>query len=593
MFTLFLGLVLLAIPFLLVELFSDKKRGFIYVLFFVLLFQTVLAISTQSLGVFYYNVIFYATLLADVAVVVAYFAVRIKNGQKFSFGFKNIDWIIIAVAAIAFLSLYQVNYNYTGKINIATDLTVSYHQVKNMVYPYPYFSDEWYAVSLVKGAISNHSLPVKNILDNSFFLNLELFFHSFIAEIMLLLGLNPLTQYTILTIFFNSLIILLIYLFLRISKIPKLTAGVCSLLALYITCGGNLPGLWQLIPFNFGIIFFLLSLCFMEIGDSKTVFLSVASASIFYPPLVPFYFIGLIVFLFSKMPKKHLLRTVFFGILSLIIISTFFYISVLKSSLKYIVSRIFFITPVAPLIPQFYFYDIIPLLAILLAIFGVFNLYKSKKWVLLSELILGVVFWAFYSFTVFRFFAEYERVVIFSSIIVVIISGFGLLRLEGYIRMKFETFGEKIIKITEVAILFIFLLSVPFYTQGENWAKLVEVNPANGDIAYPKSPVNQYLTTDDLKIFKNINGKRFLSLPWKGTVIGVATGNYPVLIKQGTLVIGSNDMLIDFLRADCPGKNNIAKQFNLDYIYIYEFSCPNFEKIDQSDEGLTLYKVKK
>ncbi|MGA2418346.1 MAG: hypothetical protein ABSF55_03855 [Candidatus Staskawiczbacteria bacterium] len=593
MATLIFGLILLAVPFLLIDLFSDRKRGFIYVLFFLLLFQTILAILTQSLGIFYYWVVATCTLVFDAVLLFLYFTK--KDKKNFSFNFKNIDWVIIIVAAISIFCLYQVHYNYTGKISSATDQVVSYHQVKNMAYPYPYFSDEWYAVSLVEGAISTHSLPVKNLLDNTFFPNLELFFHSFVAEIMLLLGLNPLLQYTILLIFFNTLIVLLVYLFLRLSNISKLAAGICSLLALYITYGANLPGLWQFIPFNLGIIFFLLCLCFMEFGDAKTVFLSFVLASLFYPPLIPFYFVALIIFLFCrlKMPKEHLLKVTGYGLLSLFFIIPIIYIllmlSPLANTVNYIFSRIFFISFVAPFIPQLYFYNIMPIPAILLAIFGLYYIYKNKKWVLLSVFISGVIFWFFYSFTIYRFFAEYERIAIFTSIIVVVIAGFGLRQLEDYIKFKLEKNGDKVLETTEIIILFVFLLLAPFYTRGENWEKLVEIYPANGSAAYPKSPANNYLTQDDLKIFKNIKNKRFLSIPWKGTVIGVATRNYPVLTKQGTISLGSDAILNNFLQADCVGKEDMAKKLKLDYIYIYPFDCPDFKKIDESKEGLILY----
>lgn len=604
-----LGLILLVVPFLLIGLFSDKKRGFIYVLFFLLLSQVALALLTQALGIFYYWVVVGCTLFIDIVLLFVYLKIKRKTAtlptarMDFSFTLKTIDWVIIFVALISILSLYQVHYNYTGKINLATDQVVSYHEVKNMVYPYPYFSDEWYAVSLVQGAIDNHSLPVKNLLNGYFFPNLELFFHSFIAQLMLLLGLNPLLHYTILSIFLNALIVVLVYLFLRISNISKLTAGICSLLTLYITCGANLPGLWQLVPFNFGIIFFLLSICFMGLGGVKTAILSIISASLFYPPLIPFYFVGLLIFLLHRIKnKENLFRAISYGLLSLFFIVPIAYIlfmlSPLAGIINHIFSRIFFVSFMAPYIPQLYFYNIIPMPAILLAIFGLYYICKNKasqtgeKWILLSEFIMGIIFWFVCSSTVGRFFAEYERVVIFTSIIVVVISGFGLKQVEKYIVSKFQKNGQKIIKITEIAILFVFFILIPFYTNGENWKKIISLDPTNNTTIYPKSPANNYLTDDDLKIFKDIKGKRFLSIPWKGTVIGVATGNYPILMKEGTISIGLNSTLDDFLKADCLGKERIAKRFNLDYIYIYEFDCPSFEKIAESNENLVLYKVK-
>jgi len=633
MVTLILGLVLLVVPFVLMDLFSDKKKGFIYIFFFLFLFQTILAVLTQSFGLFYYKVVFGCTLFADLVLLLIYFTIRAKIKKKFSFSIAKIDWIIIAVAIISLLSLYQVHYNYTGKISLATDQGVSYHEVKNMVYSYPYFSDEWYAVSLVEGAIDNHSLPFKNVLAaNVFFPNLELFFHSFIAEIILLLGLNPLLDYTILSIFLNTLIIILAYLFLRINNVSKLTAGVCSLLMLYITCGANLPGLWHLIPFNLGIMLFLASICFMKFNDTKATIASVILASLFYPPLIPFYFIGLLVFLLCriKIPKENLLKIrtfrrsaphhtvqghasqepcfakeqlynlkiIFRGLLFLFFAALVFCIVLMfspwKESINYIFSKIFFVSFVAPFMPKLGFYNIIPVPAFLLAAFGLYFVYKNKKWILLSEFILGAIFWFIYSFTVYRFFVEYGRVAVFTSIITVIISGFGLKQIEEYFKIKSEDKRIKILKLAETTVLLVFLLLVPIYTRGENWRRLVAIDSARGLVAYPKSPANNYLTQDDLRIFKDIKNKRFLSVPWKGTVIGVATDNYPVLTKEGTIsiFIGTKDILNNFLEADCSGKKDIAEEFLLDYVYIDEFSCSGFEKMAESNENFVLYKVK-
>ena len=48
----------------------------------------------------------------------------------------------------------------------------------------------------------------------------------------------------------------------------------------------------------------------MEFKDFKMVFLSVVLASLFYPPLIPFYFIGLFAFLLAskKIPTQKIFK---------------------------------------------------------------------------------------------------------------------------------------------------------------------------------------------------------------------------------------------------------------------------------------------
>jgi hypothetical protein len=267
---------------------------FIRFLLFFIIFETLLAVLTQFFGVFYFWVIFGANL-------VYFFLLASKFFLKKSLlpRFNNIDWVFFIVAIISVLTLYQVHYNYTGKYNVANDVLFQYHEVKNMKYVYPYFSDEWYAVSLVKESINSHSLPLKNPFDNSFFPNLEMFFHSFIAEIMLLFGLDPLTQYTTLSIFINTLIILLAYLFLRINNVSKTASAIASLLILYITSASNLPGIWNLIPVTMGVVLSLIGFCFLSQNNFKMVALSFLFGTLFYPPFFIFYLVAILPYLFN------------------------------------------------------------------------------------------------------------------------------------------------------------------------------------------------------------------------------------------------------------------------------------------------------
>lgn len=600
MATLILGLILLLIPLVLVNLFLNKKKGFIYVLFFWLLFHTFLALLIQSLTLFYYWLVTACVLIADAVVLIFYFTLRLRSGQKTKKGkkplIKKIDWVLIAVAIICLLSFYQIHYNYTGAINFVSDDNNEYKYVENKVYPYPYFSDEWYSVDLIQSSIDNQFLPIENSLNNKFFLNLEILFHSFLAQIMLILGLNPLLQYTVISIFINSLIIVLIYLFLRLNNISKLASGVCSLLALYIVSGSNLPGLWYLVPLTFGIIFFLLTLCFAEFEKIKMVLFSAVIASLFYPPLIPFYLIVVLLFpLLKKKKEKILSYKIILNLFLLLALLTLVFLmlapSVFNKVSNYLISRTFFQSFVLPYATVANFYDIMPLPAILLAIFGLYFIYKNKKLTVLAGFILGVVYWTFYSLSSHRLFTEYERIVIITSIIVVIISGFGLSQIENFVKTKFKKPGLTFLITAEILALLMFLFLALSYTQQEQWKKIILIHKENGSIKYPRSPANSYLTDDDLKIFKGIKEKNFLSLPWKGATIGISTQNYPVLAKQGTMSVGSQNVLDKFMGANCKKKTNLAKKLNLDYIYLYKIDCPGFKKIARSQEGFTLYKT--
>lgn len=604
MFNLVAGIIFLASPLLLAEFFSDKKRGFLTVIFFALAFQIAVAFFTQLFGIFYYQVIFWINFAGFCAVLGSYLFLKIKKpclpaGRKklFLFNLKSIDWIAFVVIILSVLTLYQVHYNYTGKTSMVLDNADNSHDVKNLKYEYPYFSDEWYSVSLTEGSIKYHSLPFRNLLNGGFFTNLEMFTHSFLAEIMLLLGLDPLTQYTVVSIAINSLIVILAYLFLRISNVSKLSSAICSLAILYITSAANLPGIWHLIPITLGILFSLIGFSFLEMGDTKMVFLSFFAVSLFYPLLAPFYGPAILIFLFYKVRElgENKLKIVGYSTAAIFIAVPVFVIVLLVSPLSgavnYVLSRLFYISFTGSFIPQFNIFYIVPLPIILVSCFGIIPVLRNRKW-MLWQLVVGLFYWILYLFIFYRVIIEFERLVFYVSIIICLIAGFGMEKLFDYVSGKYDKIGARIFKLAEAGIIIGFLLWIPFYTKGESWQKLILIDPGSHAVVNPRAVANTYLMQDDLRIFKDIKNKKFLSNLWKGTVIGVATGNYPFAVKPGTISLGNLNLPEIFSMLKCEDKLKIAKQNQIDYVYLDSaVDCPGFQKIDKSPEGFILYRA--
>jgi len=594
MFTFIVGIILLAIPFVCMGLFADKKKAFIYILSFSLFFHTLLAFFLQLFGVFSYWTVFGATLAAEVFLFIFIF----KKGlfKKYSFNASEISWVVFFVIIVAAVSLFHVHYNYTGKIGVIDSRGLGQTQVENMVYPYPYFSDEWYAVALIKGTTDSGSLPFHNILNDGFFLNLQVFTHSLLAQIVVLLGFDPLIHYSLLIILFNTLMILVGFVFLRLCGVSETVSGIAALSILYITCGANLPGIWHLIPISFGMLFSLLGFCFMEIKDPKMVLVSFFFVSLFYTLLAPFYVTAIVIFLFANYREKviSLLKYWKYFILVLLIgafgfAGLIFIIPSFQSAISYIFSRLFFISFTKNFIQDNNLLNVFPIYILPLAAVGIYLLFKNRKWMFFAIMVC-FAYWLAYSFITYRIIIDFERVVYFAAILVTLSAGFGLEYFFNLVVKKFKNEGERAVKFVGILILIFFVISIPNYTQSRKWDSLVLTNHKTNAKLRAQPPANRYLDSDDLKIFKNIKGKRFLSVPWKGTVVGIATGNYPVVVKEGNITVVNVADPQNFFSSNCEEKTELAKKMKLDYVYIYPFDCPGFDKILESREGFVLYE---
>jgi hypothetical protein len=578
-----LGVIILLVPFLLIYKFKDKRLGFVTILAFFLIFHLAVAVLTQALGIFTYLAVVLISLAADVFVL---YKINFSDFKR-QFGNFKPDFILLALVVVAFLTLHSVHNNYTG---IVTSAFVPFSEVSNMAYPYPYFSDEWTAVSLIQYSVSSGKLPIVNPLwENSRFNNLELPFHSFVSELMLVLNLNPLIQYSLLHVFSGVLICALVYLIL-VNLVGRIASSAAGLSVLYIVNGANLPGLWTLIPIVLGMIAFLSCLFFMVVKQRRMVFVSSFLTLIFYPPLFVLNLAAVLAYFFqeegSKVKKRSLLIyfgiCVFSGVLLLIVSLTVFSFS---ESLSFIQTRVFYPTFTANAVPDFSAWKVIPVIVLFFSVLGLFS--GKKRFFLLAPIAVGLVYWIVYSQVLWRFIIEYERVVFASSVLIVMFSGFGIQLVLDYVRKNHDTKKYPVFALIQASVLILFLLLSFSYTQRDGWKEL-KLHPLSGGTVSPAAPANTYLIEDDLEIFRGMKEKRFLSAPWKGTVIGAATGNYPLETKSATI---TNQILSysEFVRATCEKKTELAEKYGVDYVYTPEFHCRSFKEIAVSGENLHLY----
>lgn len=652
-----IGIILLASPFLLSLKFRDKRLGIVYVLTFVITGQLLISIFTQIFGIFTYPVI----LTVNVIVALFVFLKMRFHEVKALFKKENLNWFFIIMIIVVFVSLYNVHYNYSGKYTVA--IASEYYQTDNLEYPYPYFSDEWYAVALVNKTLETHILPVINplIKEMSIFLNFELAFHSFLSEIILLLQLDAITDYTKITIITGLFIIILIFLFLRVNNIGSFSAATAGLAALYITNGANLPGLWNLLPLTMGILSLFLGLIFLSINKIRMSLLTGLLTLLFYPPLVIFYTIALflvilknqtissirkrryildyvIILFFSSFfflsivypsfmaalasaneshanvlallavylvlallavylsdvnVEKSRFKKIFYGAVLMILLDIIYFFVFFPDSRHMIENAsgaLYYPTFTVGFIPEYAPWHVLPLPVLILALLGIYRLFKNYSWFVMC-IVAGLLFWLIYSLNNTRLIIEYQRDVFITSLLMIAAFGFGLNYIVNHLqKLKIFT-SNKLLVGLQIGVLLLFMLAIPRYTTREEWKNLTLKNINTSQVFWPAAPANQYLEQDDLRIFKNIHNKNFLSPPWKGTVIGVATDNYPLSVKPGTITLNSK-LYSKFQKFDCEEKHSISKDMNIDLVYSLKFNCPHFEFVDESAEGLVLYEVK-
>lgn len=585
-----LGAILLLIPLAGLFYFRNKALGLIYIFVGLGFFHLSLSLILQALHLFTYPAVLAANLLLAIGTSIFLFIKRREISFKIKF-----DWRLIVAAAVIFFELFSVHYLYTGLMASFT----GHKNVVNNSYPYPYFSDEWAGVAFTKYSINENSLPIMHpLLGNGQYLfpNIFIAFFSGLSEIFLVLNLDPLIGFPIIALLSGLLVCLFVYLFLKSAGVDSFFASIGALSIPLITNSGNLPSIWFLFPFIGGTIFFLISLIALNFKEQRLAVLSSFLCLLIYPPLVVLVVPAFIAwfFLSGNSPFRKYSKIFLVPVLPIILAALFIFIFqkgnwhdlifFFKASLIRVNNE--------GCIPARGIWNIIPVILLPFSIIGLFHFYKQKLFYFLIPTAVALTYWLVYAYCPYFLIIDYARIAAIASYLLVIASAAGMEKFFAWISERYDWLKEKESRLAlEILIFLLFFIASISYTQRTNWTKIVlRYDTALGVWERPTNPpANMYLHQDDLRLFKDINKKRFISPDWKGLVIGAATGNFPLEAKPS--IITNFVMPYDeFMRMDCSTKEFAAKKVDLDYAYSFPFDCPSFKYLGKSREGLYLYK---
>ena len=590
MYPMVIAILLTLIPFLLVFCCKNRIYSFLSVFTTVVGFHLLLALVSQTFHVFNYPVIIVAHSIFAIVMLV----VLVKNRTRFyesvravSFRsmFRPINLIVLAAFCIIFFELWSVHFNYTGTISTIN----GYEQVTSYSNPYPIFSDEWVGIAFSNYAIASHSLPLANpLFKNSFFFTFLMPFHSMIAEVFLFLGSAPLYTYAYLAIFVGMIICFLVYLCLRSYDVSQLYSVLTVLFLPFLANGTNMPGLWYVIPVSGGLIFFFVCIAADRFEKNILIYIAGIISLVLYPPII--IFVGsLFVARYIPRTKKIFDNKYISGGLVVFFSASF----IIYFSNKFFFDNYIYRTNLVGGIPSFPLWIIVPWFLLPFFAIGLWNLFKRKAYPVLISIAVCFIFWISYDFTMNVFVIDYPRVVFTGSILIIFVTGFGLewfgKKITAYLNINRQTY----VYVSSIIMILCFCIISFSYTSLSPWNKLVLTTydvKGNSNIIGPTAPSDQYLTLDDIRLFRNIHNKVIVTVPWKGLVIGVAEDDYPLQSKGSEI---TNNILFtqDFINNDCTVKNFWSRYFNISYVYLAPFDCPDhFITEGTSSEGLVLYK---
>ncbi len=567
--------LLILVPLIWILRFKDRIFGFVLVSSAMIAGHASIAILLQIFGIFNFN------LLLILHIIVALVSILL-NFRLINFKFsKKIPWAILIALFIVALQFYFVHFNYSGKIISHTGVS----EVENFRSTAPSFSDEWITVAVSESIIETGRLPLINPFNGVKLVNFLFVFQSFISEIDLLFDLDLLSFYPVLSIIFSILLLSFVYILLRELKISVGISVFVVFMISYLPNSSNLPILWNLLPWNIGLLFLISYFIAIRKNYAKTGILLNLLAISFYPPIsilaVPSLF-------FTSINKKLKINYIIFlglGIIFAGILSSLNDLSTIKNSFNFIFKFLF--RPLNSALgepPLFIIWRVLPFFMTPFALYGLWKIRKEYKFISVP-IFITLILWLLYSLGIETIVMDYHRTVAISGILLLIASAFGLKDLVEFLKQKYNFLKNFQIKNALLILMLVLFFVLSFsFTKREGW---IYFKTFNFD---PAPPVSKYLTDDDLALFKDIKNSRFISPPWKGLTIAVATKNIPIVTKPSTITVNLMNYNI-FLSMNCQEKLQTAKKLKIQYFYIPETQCEGIKLLGKSSENLFLYLV--
>lgn len=592
-------------PFLLIGLFKDTLKGFLTILVTLVTVHVLVGLTTQAVGVFTYSVVMsFHVGMALVSIYTVYryrhvWVLRIREileyiRMKYTSPARYSSIFVLMVCLLLFLFIYFLRFNYSGPV----DTVFGVKKVTHSSYTYPMYSDEWIGSSLVSYSIKEKSLPLVNPLNsNDPFINFLMATHSFFAEIILVLSLNPLTQYVHLADIHILFACIALYLIQRKFGVGMVLSSITSFSVVLITNSGNLPGIWYILPFIISSTCLLYGMLGYLIQSRYVLFVSTILSIVLYPPIVVFalpFIVGAtygkkIIFDTGYMTALRigLIALLGIGVVLLFSLAHFSMVEILKRAFSFVVRNSLDSGKVTYL-P----WNVLPVILIPGALIGLYVAFKNKYYPLLLPVCTGIFFWCMYAYMHKVVIIEPSRIVVITSILLLVVSGIGMQYLWKTKLVQRFVYDDVSMYISYRVLLFIVLLfCIWMNIQFHPWYKshmIVLIGKDRRELI-PSPPVTRYITQSDIDMFQEFKEKRFISLPWKGLVLGVATHNIPLESKSSTL---TNRLLRyeQFIKASCEDKSKLVRKYHVDFVYSTKIDCPEQFKLEKiSDEGLVLY----